>query len=195
MPPALREYRHTAAASRHHGLPAIGFRFQTQGGVEVAAAVPQQPGDPVVRVVERGADGRVVGELTIGVFAAALIIDRDGILEEHAEQAAMHERAAPAAGREVSALPIELAGGPSGYRVELELTRDAAGARPALPCVAVLAVAPPDLGVNAALAIVVRSADPEWPTAADVLGSLRFDTRGGAVNDQSFALPVIGRRR
>jgi hypothetical protein len=96
------------------------------------------------------------GELEIAVFKAALVIDRDGILEEKARHAIVE---AVAGGADVlEPMPVSLDGA-SGWRIDAEYRRGAA--RPALPYVYVFALASDDLGVDAGVLVTVRSASPE----------------------------------
>lgn len=149
---------------------------------------PVPNGSAVVRCCERR-DGRTVGELEVAMFSAALIIDRDGILEEKAREVAAHSaQAAQVAGTVAVSLP-----GASGYRADVEPTGNVS-----LPYVYVFAMAPHDLGIDGGIVVTVRSAKPEWPAAEAILGSLRLLTRHGpaqAANDEAEAhgplLPVI----
>ncbi len=110
-------------------------------------------------------DGKLIGELSIEVFAAPLIIDRDGILAA---------KAGEAVGAHAVAFALE---GVSGYRAE---TVDPGVA---LPYRHVLAIAPED-GVDGGILITMRCAAPEWPRADELLQSLRLVTRGRtAAND------------
>src|SRR5256885_2563086 len=88
----------------------IGFEIQTPNEVEI------QPGD-VVRCSEKSASGQTVGELEVRVFQAALLIDRDGILEEKLHDA-ITSNSKPGA-HVAPLLPIALPG-VSGYRVDIE---------------------------------------------------------------------------
>jgi hypothetical protein len=136
------------------GRPAIGFSLTTD--LELA------PGR-TLRAVERR-DGELIGELSIDVFAAALIIDRDGILESKAS-------AATGNGAVAFALP-----GVSGYRSET-IDRDGS-----MPYRQVLAIAP-EHGIDGGLLVTIRCEQPEWPRADELLRSLRLLTRGRAAND------------
>src|SRR5262245_20315573 len=84
-------YRQLPTTSRR-----IGFEIEPPREVEV------QAGD-VVRCRER-AGGETIGELEVSVFHAALVIDRDGILEEKAQSAV--ERAAEPGARVLPAIPV-----------------------------------------------------------------------------------------
>jgi len=138
-----------------------------------------------VRCRERDGE-RTIGELEVAVFSAALIIDRDGILE-----AKVRSVADDAHGRVLATVPVTLRGA-SGYRIDVERARDA----PALPYLCAIAVAP--LGVDAGVVVTVRSAAPEWAAADAILGSLKILTRHGVANDVDDAtppsLPVLRRR-
>ena len=122
------------------------------------------------------------------MFAAALIIDRDGILAEKARD----ELARQVRGHgEAVAVAVSLPGA-SGFRTEaVEDTP--------LPYVYVFAMAPHDLALDGGLIVTVRCASPEWPAADAILRSLKILSRGGktAANDAADAipgLPLIGSR-
>jgi hypothetical protein len=164
----------------------IGFEIQTPSEVEI------QPGD-VVRCCEKSASGQTVGELEMRVFQAALLIDRDGILEEKMHDA-ITSNSKPGAHVQ-PLLPIALPG-VSGYRADIE-ERAAGDGKPALPYVYVFAMAPNDLALDGGLVVVVRSASPEWPAADKILSSLRILSRRGVVaNDtgETLSLPLLGKR-
>jgi hypothetical protein len=185
MPPVLREYRQKPSDSRKLGLPPIGFRLRAPERVAIAPASGVE-GAPVV-CREVGPDERVVGEVEVAVFGAGLIIDRDGVLERIATEAA--EDAAAGGGKVTGVMPVELDSGVSGYRAEVEL-----GAAAALPYQAIYALASRDLAVCGGILVTIRAALPAWPAGEVVLDSIRVLTRDGAQNDQSLALPVVGRR-
>ena len=125
-------------------------------------------------------DGRVVGELEASVFAAALIIDRDGILAEQA-RAVVRREVPGRAGAEAEAVAVRLPGA-SGYRAE------AVRVAP-LPYVFVFAIAPNDLGIDGGVLITVRSARPDWAAADHMLRSLRLLKRNGTVDGGAAAEP------
>lgn len=164
-----------SAAHRYRQLPStarsIGFELQTPGEVDVQSI---DRGEIVVRCRERNADGKTVGELDVALFRAALVIDRDGILEEKVSSVA-GDVAQPGA-RVLPAVPVSLPGA-SGFRAGVEL------ARQPLPYVYVFAIAPHDLGVDGGLLVTVRCALPEWPAADAILKSLRILGRRGTAND------------
>ena len=142
-------------------------------------------GTTVVRCSEEH-DGKLIGELAVEVFRAALVIDRDGILEEKAHVAADAER-----GRVTPPVPVTLPGA-SGFRAEV-VRKDQ------LPYVYLFAVAPDDLGVDGGVLVTVRSAKPEWPAANEILRTLRVlgrrATTNRAANDDDGAnvlqLPLL----
>ena len=113
------------------------------------------------------------GEVEISIFKAALVIDRDGILEEKAR----HEMADPVAegATVLEPVPVSLEGA-SGWRVDAEYPRGRPS-RPALPYVFVFALASEDLGVDAGVLVTVRSATQEWPLADAILRSLKILAR------------------
>ncbi len=130
---------------------------------------PIAAGASVLRCREHK-DGKTVGELEVSMFAAALLIDRDGILEDKAREAAASSAdAASIAGTFAISLP-----GASGYRADVEPSRTHG-----LPYIYVFAMAPHDLGIQGGIIVTVRSAEPEWPAADAILASLRLFTRNG----------------
>lgn len=146
----------------------VGFELAAPSDVELS------PSAGALRCRERRG-GQTIGELEISVFHAALVIDRDGILEEKVREAI---EAAIASGAYVlEPVPVELAGA-SGYRIDAEYLRSSA--RPELPHVHVFAIAPDDLGVDAGVLVTVRSASPEWPAADAILRSLKLLCRRSA---------------
>ena len=185
MPPVLREYRQQPSDSRKLGLPPIGFRVRAPERVTIAPA-SGIAGAPVV-CSEIGPDGNVVGEVEIAVFGAGLIIDRDGVLERIATEAA--EDAAATGGQVTGVMPVELESGVSGYRAEVEL-----GGAVTLPYLQIFALASRDLAVCGGVLVILRAVLPAWPAGDVVLSSLRVLTRDGAQNDQALALPIVGRR-
>ncbi len=140
--------------------------------------MPTDPNGPqngvLVEALERRADdGRLVGSLDIAAFSAALLIDRDGVLQEVAGAAAEQIIAAPAEGRVMSMGAVEYPGA-AGFRVDLVVARDGGGGAPALPYVAVIALAANDFTVSAGLYLVARSITPDWEAGAAMLESLTF---------------------
>ena len=103
-------------------------------------------------------DGRTVGELEVAPFSAALILDRDGILEEKVRGVA----------GATATTPIVLPNA-SGFRAATF-----ASSTP-LPYVYVFAFAP--LGVDGGVLVVVRSAQPAWVRTPDCM-TPRYVTPG-----------------
>ena len=169
-------------ASRQRGLAAIGIELELPSDGIDLVAVPS--GSTVVRCCEQH-DGKLVGELVVDVFRAALVIDRDGILEEKAHVAADAEH-----GRVSPPVPVSLPGA-SGFRAEV--VRNGG-----LPYVYLFAVAPHDLGVDGGVLVTVRCASPAWPAADAILRTLRVLGRRAitqqqhpANDDDVLALPVV----
>jgi len=159
---------------------------------------PVEGGETVVRCCERHGD-KTIGELEVAVFKAALVIDRDGILEEKARDAADHvANSEQAAARVAPTVPVSMPGA-SGYRADVELVRPMGATRPQFPYVYVFAMAPHDLGVDGGVLVTVRCATADWPAADAILKSLRLlGRRGTTANDTTstppIGLPVVGKR-
>ncbi len=200
--PESREYRHQPADSRRRGLPAIGFALRAPDRIELIRTEPVAPNRATLLICrELDVSGQAIGELEIGAFSAALIVDRDGILEQMVEVEAERTITAPAAGRRESILPVEYACGPSGFRADVVLMRDAGGVvKPPYPYLTFCALCAPDI-IDAGLFVTIRQARPEWPTGDELLSSLRIVRMGGswnavaATNDEMPRLPLLGRRR
>lgn len=197
MPPE-QWYSQAPADSRRRGLPAIGFRVRIPDNVR-SIPVDLVVGDRgfLLRCEERRG-AAVIGEIELGVFAAGLIVDRDGVLEGLVVAAAERAIAAARAGRIAEVRAIELEGA-SGFRADVELLRASRDApRVACPHVAAIALAPADLAVCGGVLLTTRSADPDWAAAEEMLASLRIVTaRGGApANDEAARahLPILRRR-
>lgn len=174
-------YRIAPSACRRRGLPAIGVALEAPDGIEVT---PIATGETIVRCCQRDGDGRTIGELDVSVFSAALIIDRDGILEEKARSVA---EAAPAC--EVTLTVAVALPGSSGYRAD---AHERGRERSALPYLYVFAMASHDLGVGGGVVIRVRSARPEWPVAEAILRSVRLSNRlGVAAKDDAEQEPLL----
>lgn len=166
-----KAYRQLPAASRQRGLASIGFEL-VPGDLEVT---PVPAGETLLRCTEKRDDGRPVGEIEVTVFQAALVIDRDGILEAKASDSTNGAHAVPVV------LP-----GASGYFAE---TRGDAQ----LPYRYVFAIAPHDLAIDGGVLVTVRSAAPDWPAAERLLQSLRIITRHGVApaNDVAGDAPIL----
>jgi hypothetical protein len=154
------------------GRPALGFQLEAPGEVELREG-------SVLKCREVRQDGRIVGELEVSLFAAALIIDRDGILAEKAQEV----RGREVRGRGADAVAVRFPGA-SGFRADaVQSTR--------LPYVCVFALAPHDLGVDGGVLITVRSASPGWPAADHILRSLRLLTRSGMAPETDEREPIL----
>jgi hypothetical protein len=144
------------------GLPAIGYSIETE--------LPLLPVDQSMRCSERR-DGKVIGELAVELFAASLVIDRDGVLSD---------RARDAVGGEPVAITLP---GASGYRSE-------AVVRETLPYRYAFAIAH-DGAIDGGILITIRCARPDWPAAEAMLRSLRVLTRHGTVPANDDAGPLL----
>ncbi len=145
------------------GRPQLGFQLETPPEVAV------QDG-PALCCRQVLADGRLLGELEVRVFAAPLVIDRDGTLARTVCEQLEREARLP---HGATAVPVQLPGA-RGYRAE-------AVQRTALPYIYVFAVAPPD-GIDGGVLVTVRSVQREWPAADHVLRTLRLLTRNGVAS-------------
>lgn len=183
-----REFRIAPAATRRRGLPPIGLSVLAPDGLDIVitegGAAPS-----LLRAAEADASGKRIGEIVIETFAATMVIDPDGALERAADAALARLLAAPAAGAVRSKARFELDDGTSGLRVELQLTRDRTGAVPALPYVALLALAPDDAAARGGLIAIVSSAKPTWPAADTLIDTLRVVTRDGVNDNARRTLP------
>jgi hypothetical protein len=201
--PVAREYRHQPADSKRRGLPAIGFSIRVPERLTLAQTPPIAPDRArLVTCRELDRDGLLVGELEIGAFSAALIMDRDGILEQIVTVEADRALVAPASGRRESVLPMECGAGVSGYRADVVLLRDSNGTvKPRVPYLWFCALGTADI-VDAGVFVTCRSTAPEWPAAEEVLATLHIVRQGGswstvpeAANDEVPQLPMLHRRR
>jgi hypothetical protein len=155
----------------------VGFQLDVPREVELREG-------PVLKCREVLQGGRTLGELEVGVFAAALIIDRDGVLAEKACEVLAREAALRG---DPTAVAVRLPGA-SGYRAD-------AVQNTALPYRHVFAIAPDEV-VDGGVLITVRCASPDWPAADHMLRSLRVLTRSGRVathadSDEGPLLPVV----
>jgi hypothetical protein len=179
-------YKLLASDSRRRGLAAIGLELDNPAAIDLE---PITTGATVVRAHEQR-DGKKLGELEVEVFKAALVIDRDGILEEKAHEAVGAER-----GRVTPPVPVSLSGA-SGYRAEVVRLPATGAPHPELPYKYVFAIAPDDLGADGGVLITVRSATAAWPAAESILRTLKvLGRRQTTANDaEGFALPMLGER-
>lgn len=163
---AVPTYRRPA-----QGRPRIGFQFDVPAEIELREG-------PAILCREQ-VEGRVVGELEISVFAASLVIDRDGALAAKASGEIAREHACT-----VAAVPVQLPGA-NGYRAELVR-------RAQLPYLSVIALVPHD-GIEGGVLIKARAARPEWSAGDQILASLRIITRNGVStqNEGDSNLPYL----
>lgn len=170
-------HRHPASESRTRGLPAIGFQLEVPPGVMLEPIDPAGPERAVVLRAREGGEGRLVGELEIGLFSAALIVDRAGVLQELVETAAAVALGPEHRARLLAAGEASFAAGASGFRMEVVL----GAPRPPAPYQSWLALASDDdLALRGGLFVTMRTAGPSWPAASLMLDSLRIVGPGGA---------------
>jgi hypothetical protein len=159
----------------------IGFALEAPREVELREG-------PALQCREVLQDGRTLGELEVTVFAAGLIIDRDGVLADKARDTIVREASVRG---EPTAVAVRLPGA-SGFRADAVQNTQ-------LPYRHVFAIAPDDI-VDGGVLITVRCASPDWPAADHILRSLRVLTRNGRVAthaevDDGPLLPVVAPRR
>jgi hypothetical protein len=154
----MSKLRLLPSEARRRGLPAVGFDLVVPDGL---TALPPPAGTAAL-VVELDPNGRRIGELSIEVVAAGLIVDRDGALAQLAT------RRAPI----VSPYPVTLDAGATGFRADL-----VRGDRPALPYQSFFALAPRDVGGSGAIVVAVHAAGPAWSAGDAMLATLRVFCR------------------
>lgn len=188
-------HRHPASESRTRGLPPIGFQLDVPPGVMLEQIDPAGPDRAVVlRAHQRGDDGRLVGELELGIFSAALVIDRRGVLRELVETTRAVSPGAPAASRLLGAGEASFAAGVSGYRMDVVVVSgDEGESRPACPYLTWLALASDDLVLPGGLFATIRSAAPSWAAGSQILDTLRISGLAGAYAPPGarLALPLV----
>jgi len=169
------------------GRRSLGFQL------EVPPEVGEVEEGQVLKCRELRQGGSAAGELEISVFAAALIIDRDGLLAERACDVLSSETAVR--GRPAT-VAVSLPGA-SGFRASTVRRAD-------LPYLHVLALAPADLGIDGGVVVTLRTATPDWAAAEHMLRSLRLLAYNGTPNgrvtagtdtDDAPILPVVSPTR
>lgn len=188
-------HRHPASESRTRGLPPIGFQLDVPPGVMLEQTDPAGPDRAVVLRAREEHDGRLLGDLELGIFSATLIIDRTGVLQELVETTAAVALGGPAhTARLLAAGEASFAAGASGFRMDVVVRAgDQGDARPVCPYVTWMALASEDLVLPGGLFITMRSAAPSWPAASHMLDSLRIIGLAGgrAALGSPLALPLI----
>jgi len=183
-------HRQPASESRTRGLPGIGFQLEVPPGLMIEQTDPGGPDRAVVlRAREESEDGRLVGELELGIFS--YIIDRAGVLQELVETAAAVALGGPGSGaRLLASGNCELAGGASGFRIDVVLP---AGEPRAPRYVSWLALASDDLALPGGVFVTMRAAGPRWAASSVMLDSLRISGLVGASAQAGgrLALPLL----
>lgn len=178
-----------AAHAIERGLPGIGFRLTPPAGLAVSEL--EADAIAVARAEERGPEGQLLGWIEIGLFSASMIIDRAGPLHDAAHAAAQAALVGPTRARLLREGDVELAGGLSGYRVDLLLQFDGEGRlRPECPYASWLALAGDDVVAGGGLSVLMRSAGPTWQTGSAVLESLEIPGASGGARRTD--LPLVG---
>ena len=171
--------------SRRRGRPAIGFDLMLPESVEQVDA----QGPVEASLVERRPDGRLIGALTIELFAASLVVDRDGVLRS------LVATAAERAGGEVQGVyPVAYESGSAGFRADIVHVD-----RVELPYQSWLALAPADLAVRGGALVTLASLGPDWPATHSILDTLRVFSRDSDARARTedtgepLALPFVKR--
>lgn len=166
-----RAFKYEPKVQKRLGVTPVGFRLDIPASVVVA------PADPTIiqlrATEERAASGRPLGIFEVRVFAARLIMDRDGVLLDAARALAEELFAPPRDGYLRHTGAVTLPAGDA-WRADVEVTRDETGHLPALPYKEVYALGHPDAFVHAALLVVVQHAEATWDAGEQMLQSLEF---------------------
>lgn len=174
-----------AATAAERGLPPIQLRFRVGPALTLLELEPSGSGGALVVGEERGTADRLIGRIEIGLFAASLIIDGAGVVEEIARSAAQQALREPVRSRLLGEGSVELGAGAVGFRADHVMLTDEEGRpRPTCPYTSWIALTSGDpLAAGGAL-VVVRSAGADWAAAAAVIDSLEI---GGVRARQSGA--------
>lgn len=168
-----------AAMAAERGLPPIELRFLVGPALTLLELEPGEPGGALVAGEERGTADRLIGRIEIGLFAASLIIDGAGVVEEIVRSAAHQALREPVRSRLLCEGVVELGAGAVGFRADHVLLTDEEGrVRPTCPYTSWLALTSGDPVDTGGALVVVRSAGPDWAAAAALLDSLEIG--GGA---------------
>jgi hypothetical protein len=160
-------FEFTPEAHRKPGKRPAGFRLSVPDRLVV---VPCGVLGPQFHALEyRSGSERVLGEIEIQVLSPALIMDRDGVLQEIARNAIELITGQ----KDADLHPINLPAS-DGWQAELVVTKDRAGKASAYPYVSVIALGHPDPMVPFALLIVKRSVQDSWETGNAMLESLEL---------------------
>lgn len=181
-----------AAAAAERGLPPIELRFRIGPALTLLEVEPGE--GALVAGEERGTADRLIGRIEIGLFAASLIIDGAGVVEETARAAGVQALGAPVRSRLLGEGAVELGAGAVGFRVDHVLLSDEEGRpRPTCPYISWLALTSGDPVAPGGALVVVRSAGPDWAAAAALVDSLQIGggRQGGEDGLPGLALPLV----
>ncbi|HVV81560.1 MAG TPA: hypothetical protein VHE35_00730 [Kofleriaceae bacterium] len=181
-----RELKVLPVAAQRRGRPPIGFGLQVADGLGVE--LPESANQPLVRCTEATAS-RTIGVLEVDVFAAGMVVDPEGALQQIASAALDRLRGGGTA-RARPPTAFELDDGVHGIRVHADLLRDGTGQRPALPYLTVVALA--GVSVRGGVIVTMASAAANWEAGDRVLDSLRVLDRDRAGGRGGMPMPITG---
>lgn len=174
------------------GLPPIELRFRVGPALTLFELEPGEAGGALVAGEERGTADRLIGRIEIGLFAASLIIDGAGVVEEIARSAARGVLGEPVRSRLLGEGAVELGAGAGGFRFDHVLLTDEEGrVRPTCPYASWLALTSGDPVAPGGVLVVVRSAGPDWAAAAALLDSLEIVRSGARQAGVEAGLPGL----
>ena len=180
-----------AATAAERGLPPIELRFRVGPALTLFELEPGEAGTALVAGEERGTGERLIGRLEIGLFAASLVIDGPGVVEEIARSAALEGLREPIRSRLLGEGAVELGAGAVGFRVDHVMSTDREGrVRPSCPYISWLALTSGDPVAAGGVLVVVQSAGPDWAAAQALVDSLEIGG-GGARQGAEPGLPGL----
>jgi hypothetical protein len=181
-----------AATAADRGLPPIELRFRVGPALTLFELEPGEAGDALVAGEERGTADRLIGRIEVGLFAASLIIDGAGVVEEIARSAAHQALREPVRSRLLGEGAVELGAGSVGFRVDHVMLTDGEGrVRPTCPYISWLALTSGDPVATGGVLVVVRSAGPDWAAAAALVDSLEIGGGGTRPGVAEAGLPGL----
>lgn len=140
---------------------ALGFRLTVPAGMTSR----EPPPGVSVSLVWHRLDSAVVADIDISVFAAPLVVDPSGVLDDAVVWAAGELIAPPRRGHVLDIEDLVLSDRRAVRRITTCVESDESGRPPARPYQTVVVLPPPDRAIQAAVLIVARS-DDRIPTAA-----------------------------
>jgi hypothetical protein len=181
-----------AATAADRGLPPIELRFRVGPALTLLDLEPAEAGGALVVGEERGTADRLIGRVEIGLFAASLIIDGAGVIEEIARSAAQQALREPVRSRLLGEGAVELGAGAVGFRVDHVMLTDEVGrVRPTCPYMSWLALTSGDPVAAGGALVIVRSAGPDWAAAAALIDSLEIGGGGARPSGAEDGMPGL----